>query len=597
MDGAERPPSTMPPGNKVKGRQQIDPLGQLAEEEIRNLVIMLREVSGDVNSDVKLTLKEFGNIIPSLMKNDEEMVATWFRSANSDCSGVLTLDQYFIWALAVTTCMVASGVGTRSPIETIFRRYDKDSSGFLDELEFQRAAQDLGFGERAMALFSVLPHREDGTVNYVASLNTISHVSKGKAVRSFVKQLREYRKLQPKQSLDITGWTFTGDDPESARINLKALLEKNGASLSAVFKSMDSDRSNSLTQLEFKEALEDKLGFTGLPVVTMAIFHELDSDGSGKVGFAELDTWVTFGFKAGKGLVEKLSLTERIKDGDEWDGERLRKELSDLVKANEMSLTDLVLAWDQSGDNKIGKRELLNNVKKLVLDENKWYGCVRGAVNEAFQLMDQGGDGQIDLTELCAWLEGGDLNAIGTPKPPTTAPPMRRRPASSDSKAAVSPRKAKAPAHRGPPPLSPMSPLGKHRPPNHPSPMYCSKFSPWIEKALRDGEGSNLMRHQNANKLLDGSPRRAPKLRSVSSLETPRYDGTWRPPPAFTGMARMSFSQTAPIPSAAWCEEVVDEHIDASRIAFNKNKMVPYDWIVLLRSRRTRAALTGGFIQ
>ena len=616
------------------GRQLEAQLIEEAVSEVRELVVSLRDVqensraadaSSGKSNKVHLFLEDFMGILPTLMADaaSPEQLGEWFRMADIDGDGAIDLTDFFAFSLAVATAASRSGMSVRSPVEKIFDRYDQDNSGYLDEIEFLKSTQDLGFGERAKELFAELRSegglREDGTLSYKHLLHSVGVVARGHTMKSYQKALAQSRKVAPAfTEIDTSGWYFTGEDTESARLALKQLLTTNRVKLTDIFRSLDNDQSGQLNQEEFKTAFEEELGFAGLPVVTLAVWSELDNDHSGSVGFAELDKWVFGGFEGEAHDTNKnLSLRSKVHaSDDEWDEPRLKKELVAMIKENEMTVTELVMAWDQSGDNQIAKKELLSIMKKLVADENLWYTVVRSSVIAAFAKMDRGGDGFVNLEDLGEWISSTDKPSIhGGTKAARIFGVTDKKPRHvlrKDGKVQPLKRLKEIPVQPKRRVLKPPS--------RDPPPLYCSKYSPWIEEALRAGEGTSRLAALNQRQpgsaralalTQPGSPRdsrlrlraatadqpRSPRsARRPMSLSsppvTPRYDGTWRAPPSLTSPDASSpkgFSAqqlrvaAAPIPSAAWCEEVVDAHIDASR---QSNTDLMYGWAGQLRSRR-----------
>ena len=68
----------------------------------------------------------------------------------------LRKQDFFLYALAAASRKSGSG------ISQIFATYDKDQSGELDELEFERALEEMGFGDVATSVFEEHAYGEGG---------------------------------------------------------------------------------------------------------------------------------------------------------------------------------------------------------------------------------------------------------------------------------------------------------------------------------------------------------------------------------------------------------------------------------------------------
>jgi hypothetical protein len=114
---------------------------------------------------------------------------------------------------------MASGAG----VLKIFEHYDLDHSGRLGEWEYTLAARDLGFGECARTVFHTLPlHPEDQTIDYSELLDSTRLSQDEKRIgRGFLKAMSWEVGVRARD-VDTRGWSFTGEDAESARVPLIA---------------------------------------------------------------------------------------------------------------------------------------------------------------------------------------------------------------------------------------------------------------------------------------------------------------------------------------------------------------------------------------
>ena len=98
--------------------------------------------------------------------------------------------------------------------------------------------------------------------------------------------------------------------------------------------------------------------------------------------------------------VHALSLRHRVSTEDEpWSEGRLRDEMRRIVEEADVRATDLLEAWDDSGDGRLRKKEWLVHFKRLFGGGGGegaesaeatalWYDKVRCAVDEAFDTLD-----------------------------------------------------------------------------------------------------------------------------------------------------------------------------------------------------------------
>ena len=345
--------------------------------------------TADCDGDKKVGFDKFkAHIVPSGCAASPKEVLEWWSAIDYDGDSFIRKDDFFLYALCAASRKAGSGIAG------LFRRYDSDGSGSLDEIEWEKALQEMGFGDVATAMFE--EHAQvDKTISYLSLLKTVEARTSMPAMQSFLSALARDSRL----SVDTSKWTFGGDTPEEARQGLVALLRESRVRLSDLFQHLDDDGSFTLTIDELHGAF-DELGFTGPTAVVSAIFGLLDVDKSGKLGFDEFNAWVQ-GRKLVVGLrredqVGHLSLYDALQSsvdaGDQsWSVARLRVELSGALASHGLRCIDLVKAWDKgaragaekAGDSLIHRTEFLIAMKKLCTggtagnDEELW--CVRTA--------------------------------------------------------------------------------------------------------------------------------------------------------------------------------------------------------------------------
>lgn len=91
---------------------------------------------------------------------DETEIRALFDSIDTDQSGAIELDEYFLWSLDVAR---RQGCG----FHILFSKYDTEGNGCLDASEFALAIEDLGFSSSfAHDLFVGLDDDNTGSIAY-----------------------------------------------------------------------------------------------------------------------------------------------------------------------------------------------------------------------------------------------------------------------------------------------------------------------------------------------------------------------------------------------------------------------------------------------
>jgi hypothetical protein len=99
---------------------------------------------------------------------EEAELRTLFDSIDTDSSGTIEMDEYFVWTLDMA---IQQGCG----LEAVFAKYDLDGRGTLDANEFSMAVEDLGFSATiAHELFVELDDDDSGAVEYAELTETIA---------------------------------------------------------------------------------------------------------------------------------------------------------------------------------------------------------------------------------------------------------------------------------------------------------------------------------------------------------------------------------------------------------------------------------------
>ena len=178
---------------------------------------------------------------------------------------------------------------------------------------------------------------------------------------------------------------------------------------------MDTSDDLNLDAREVYRAMETALGFKGERRVLEEIYSTIDCDDSGVVGIDDFNAWVHQ--RETKKMIaqhnaERVSFhaaTAAAKDDQEqWDVDRLRWELTNIMQTNGVEPADLLKTWDKSGDGQISRKEMLMEMKALVNDYEVWYSTIRRSVKESFDVMNTDEadtkEATISILEFAKWL-------------------------------------------------------------------------------------------------------------------------------------------------------------------------------------------------
>lgn len=421
----------------------------------------------DTNGDGMLSFDEWKAVLPLPVarKQTDAELKRWFDISDLDTDGLISKEEFFLTMLNVASKQSGSG------LSAVFQRYDKNGDAALDALEFHCLCDDMGFGEIADNLSSQLTKDDEGRISHqvIASVMKVfstaaprnqkqpdqSTVSLAEVARThqtseimkaFILALSLEANCPTKSdvdTVDTTGWSFEGKDPEVARYALSKLLRKHETSLAAVLR--ESDKNVQLRLPEFIHAFEQRLGFCGPKFVTYEIFDLIDVDQSGHVGMEELTAWLHGRITdVGKRRNAMLSLTlkdavispapapagvsssgaaspgspKRAFKREEspslfsvhWDEPSLRRHMKLLLRSKGLKAADLMRAWDNGDkDGRLSKDEFMLNMKVFVDDEDNWYTQMKAVAQQAFDKIDASKDKQISIVELQMWL--GEVSA------------------------------------------------------------------------------------------------------------------------------------------------------------------------------------------
>lgn len=247
----------------------------------------------------KLDFEEFLAMQPLRVRQQfaAEEIRRWFDAADGNGDGVLSINEFFCWSLTN-----ASRKHGTTALEEVFARYDKDKTGFLDSIEFTRAATEMGFGAVAHQIFRGLDDDGSGTLSYHELVRGLADEvpvdPKTKQLLSaMVWSYDESTKVdhaRAQSSLQTSNWVIRGLDAGSVRAELQDLLRESGGHVADLIKLFDDDAGTELVidDMEFTKTMRATFGYMGTKAVLDEVFKSLDTDGSGTIGFDELFEFV-----------------------------------------------------------------------------------------------------------------------------------------------------------------------------------------------------------------------------------------------------------------------------------------------------------------
>lgn len=362
----------------------------------------------DVDGDQKVSFSEFtAKMVPTRMiaSTSQEDLRQLFKSVDTDGSGFISLDEFFLWTLKFAQEETGSG------IEAVFRRYDKTGEGVLDASEFARAAEELGFGAVAHEVFMELDPDGSGSISHHEMMARLKNQPVSTDAKRFLSGLA-FDAGRKAVELDTSSWTLNVDNKHAVREQLKARLERNEppARASDLYRAMTAGQNQTLDRSGFDAAMAR----VGLPPkhewLVEEIFQELDGDGSGAIGDSEMSQWIDGG-EGRKARAKKLTLRAGKTAAEEglqsinWNPTTLRRELQLALIRTGVTPLDLLRAWDKGRDGDFSKREFLAMMKAIVDDEDAWdnHG-LREVVIMLFKSV-AGQDKTVDVAEFQSWLQ------------------------------------------------------------------------------------------------------------------------------------------------------------------------------------------------
>ena len=356
----------------------------------------------------------------------------WYQDADENGDGDLSINEFFTWSLAKST----AGGGGAAILKQAFTKYDPNGSGSLDCDEFKTMARDMGFGHMAAEAFAVLDDDCSGYITYqelLASLmeKTPRNTETKKLLFGCIWSWGQDQMNPPKKRppVDTSKWRIRSQDSDTVCEELRALLRNSGAHVADLCSLFDDDAGGALTidEGEFMKALK-RWGFRGIPAVLDDVFATINTSGSGVIDYDEFFEFVrghrhALDARARNAAVRELTVdlpeSASFTLGDiAWDVEpsayesveSLRLLIQQMLVRHSCSPSDLMRAWDRSGDKQLDKREFVANIKRLFRKHlDVWKKELHRVAEAAFTIIqDDGVDinaTQMDIIELEQWLD------------------------------------------------------------------------------------------------------------------------------------------------------------------------------------------------
>jgi Ca2+-binding EF-hand superfamily protein len=165
-------------------------------------------------------------------KYDEAVFKAWFDSADLDSTGVLSIDQFFLWTLENASVRHGEAI-----LRKVFAQYDPDRSGVLDAFEFHKACDDIGFGLVSSLIFRALDPDGSGTVSYGEVMQAL-HADGALVSPGMQKQIKEVilsaeieAKKDARKVIDTKGWVIQGSSVRELKTQMRQRLNESGPRL------------------------------------------------------------------------------------------------------------------------------------------------------------------------------------------------------------------------------------------------------------------------------------------------------------------------------------------------------------------------------
>jgi Ca2+-binding EF-hand superfamily protein len=231
----------------------------------------------DVDADGKLDFNEFCAMVREREDADhtDEELRERFEELDQDKSGLVDMSEYVLWALRDALARSSARV------IDLFRQWDEDGSGEIDQKEFRQAVQAMGFDfgfepAEIDRLFSELDVDGSGQLDY-KELNKVlrdKRAAKGLdpmlqagAAGEIVMKAKTKYALRRRISSNRTALVMKGEidassSDKTVAQQLRDLLTANAVRVIDLFRQWDEDGSGDIDKGEFRKGME-ALGVKG----------------------------------------------------------------------------------------------------------------------------------------------------------------------------------------------------------------------------------------------------------------------------------------------------------------------------------------------